>query len=152
MKKVVSFIALGLMIIVLQSCGKRAIYDQVYDFGDKSWDKEDTAVFHVDIEDTIQQHNFLLSLRTTKEYLYSNLWVYIEITSPDGSVSKVAEKLPIANPDGSWIGKVSGTLVTNEIYFDSKVFPLKGKYIFKITNATQEASISDVLDVGLRIE
>lgn len=141
-----------ILMIALTSCGDKAIYDQTYSFDDKSWDKGDTAVFKVDIQDTLQIYDFMLTLRTTKNYLYSNLWIYVEVDAPDGTTSKVAEKLPLANPDGSWIGRVSGTLIENKIRFDSKHFPLKGEYVFKITNATQDESISEILDVGLRIE
>lgn len=145
------FMAVG-TILLFQSCGDSALYDQVHSFEDKSWDKSDTAVFNLEVEDTVQRHDFILSLRTTRDYAYSDLWMYLHITAPDGTTSKVAQKMPLARPDGSWIGKVSGSLVESRLRFDSKPFPLKGEYEFKLVNATQEESIDEILDVGLRIE
>lgn len=155
MKKTVkrfSFIAALGLLTSLQSCGDKAYFDQAHSFDNKSWDKKDTAVFKIDVQDSVINHDFILSLRTSTEYMYSNLWIYIIVTAPDGSTSKVAQKIPMARPDGSWIGKVSGTLVESRLRFDSKPFPIKGEYIFKVANATQEESIPHVMDIGLRIE
>ncbi|HZH86013.1 MAG TPA: gliding motility lipoprotein GldH [Brumimicrobium sp.] len=155
MKKAVKLFSLitgFAMLALLQSCGDTAFYDQVHSFDDKSWDKIDTAVFEVDVQDSLTNRDFILSLRTSTEYLYSDLWVYIMVTAPDGTTSKAAQKIPLARPDGSWIGRVSGTLVESRLRFDSKPFPIKGPYVFMITNATQEESIPNVMDIGLRIE
>ncbi|HLV42824.1 MAG TPA: gliding motility lipoprotein GldH [Brumimicrobium sp.] len=150
--KLISFIAVFGMFAFLQSCGDTAFYDQVYSFDDKTWDKEDTAVFKVDVQDSVINRDFILSLRTTTGYLYDNLWIYIMVTAPDGTTSKVAQQIPLARPDGSWIGRVSGTLVESRLRFDSKPFPIKGEYVFKVCNATQEESVPYVMDIGLRIE
>ncbi|WP_165851306.1 gliding motility lipoprotein GldH [Brumimicrobium aurantiacum] len=150
--KFVSIIAVLGLVLSIQSCGEQPYYDQAHTFEDQSWDKGDTAIFEVNVDDSVKVHDFILSLRTTKEYLYSDLWIYILVTAPDGTTSKVAQKIPLANPDGSWIGKVSGTLVESRLRFDSKAFPIKGKYVFKLLNATQEESIPYVEDISLRIE
>ena len=139
-------------LIVLSSCGEQAYYDDVYSFEDDQWDKTYTAVFKVPVEDTTYRFKFSISLRTTTEYAYSNLWVYILSTAPDGSTSKVAQKLPLARPDGSWIGNESGTVVQTEVSFAAKHFPLKGDYKFELLNATQQESLDHVLDIGLRIK
>lgn len=136
----------------LASCGEKPMFDQVYNFNNSTWTKEDTVKFVVPVSDTLTNHDFILSLRTTKEYLYSNLWIYVMVTAPDGSTSKMAQKFPLANPDGSWIGRVTGTLVESRLRFDSKAFPVKGDYVFMLTNATQEEEIPYVMDIGLRIE
>jgi gliding motility-associated lipoprotein GldH len=150
--KIFSFISVLGLLTLLQSCGEQPYFDEVYSFDDKSWDKKDTAVFKVVVQDSVVIHDFILSLRTSKDYLYSDLWVYIMVTAPDGSTSKVAQKIPMARPDGSWIGRVSGALVESRLRFDSKPFPIKGEYLFKITNATSEKLIPHVMDIGLRIE
>tara|TARA_B100000508_G_scaffold137355_1_gene131628 strand:+ start:153047 stop:153520 length:474 start_codon:yes stop_codon:yes gene_type:complete len=148
------FLTLGLLVltIALNSCGEKAYYDDVHSFDDESWDKSDTASFSVSVDDTTNLFQFNLSLRTTTEYEFSNLWVYVLSTAPDGTTSKVAQKLPLARPDGSWIGNVSGTVVQTEVKFAAKHFPLKGDYQFDLINATQQESVDHVLDVGLRIK
>lgn len=137
---------------LLLSCSNKAIFDQSYSFKNDVWTKKDTVQFNINVNDTLSYFDFVLSLRNSTSYMYSNLWIYVLVTAPDGTTSKVAEQLPIANPDGSWIGRVSGSLVENRLRFASKTFPLKGKYTFKLVNATAQGDISNVEDIGLRIQ
>jgi len=150
-KNSVLFVLFSVLVTILSSCGEKAYYDDVYSFDGQQWEKSDTAVFTVPVEDTTNRFQFNISLRTTTDYAYSNLWVYILSTAPDGSTSKVAQKLPLARPDGSWIGNVSGTVVQTEVRFAAKHFPLKGDYTFQFLNATQQESIDNILDIGLRV-
>ncbi len=146
-----SFLTLLLIGVLFQSCKDNTLFDDVHDFENGTWSKKDTAVFKINVQDTIN-HDFILTVRTTTQYAYSNLWIYIMVTAPDSTTSKVAEKIPLAYPDGSWIGRVSGSLVESRFRFDSKPFPIKGEYIFKITNATQQEEIENIQDIGLRID
>jgi len=75
------------------------------------------------------------------------LWLLLPTIPPLKSHRKF-----LWNPDGSWIGKASGSLVESRLRFDAKNFPVKGRYIFQITNATQEEAIGELVDIGLRIE
>src|SRR5690554_7278679 len=80
MRKRIRLISLSTVLVLfafLQSCNDGAIYDNVHSFDEKSWGKQDTAVFKLDVQDTLSNRDFILTLRTTTEYLYNNLWVYI---------------------------------------------------------------------------
>ena len=146
-----SLLILLVMVGVIQSCNNNAIFDEIHDFDNGTWSKKDTAIFKVNVQDTLT-HDFILTLRTKTQFSYSNLWIYIMVTAPDNTTSKVAEKIPLAHPDGSWIGRVSGSLVESKFRFDSRSFPIKGEYVFKISNATQQEDITDIEDISLRIE
>jgi len=151
--KTLAYLSLALVsLLVLTSCGEQAYYDEAYSFEDNNWSETDTAHFEIDVDDTIHPYNFVLTLRTTTQYQYSNIWVYIISEAPDSTRSKVAQRIPLARPDGSWIGRVSGTIVESKLRFDSKTFPMKGKYTFDIVNATQQENLEEVLDVSLRVE
>lgn len=139
-------------IILLTSCGEKPYFDEAYSFEDNNWSEKDTAHFEISVDDTIQPFNFIMTLRTSTQYQYSNIWVYVIAEAPDGTKSKVAQRIPLARPDGSWIGRVSGTIVESKLRFDSKPFPIKGNYTFDIVNATQKGNIDEVLDISLRVE
>lgn len=64
----------------------------------------------------------------------------------------MAQRIDIANPDGSWKGRVSGSVVENRLHYKTNAFPLEGQYVFQIIQAVEEAEIKDVLDIGMRIE
>ena len=151
--RVIVYLSLALVSILgLTSCGEQAYFDEAYSFKNSSWSETDTAHFEIDVDDTIQPFNFIMTLRTSTKYQYSNIWVYVISKAPDGSKSKVAQRIPLARPDGSWIGRVSGTIVESRLKFDSKPFPIKGKYTFDIVNATQQKELDEVLDISLKVE
>lgn len=141
----------GLSCLTLVSCSDDVFYDQVKTFDNKTWKQGEQLIFEVDVDDTIQPFDFEITLRTTTDYGFSNLWVYISSQAPDDVTSKVAQRINIARPDGSWIGKASGTIVESKLVYRTQSFPFKGKYTFTIEQATQEEEIKNVLDLGLRI-
>ncbi len=139
-------------LLFLSSCGDIAIYDKAHTFKERSWGSADTAKFSLDISDTLQTYNLILTLRNSTNYAWSNLWVHIATTAPDGTTSKVAQRINIARPDGSWIGRVSGTIVESKLHYRTTKFPLSGNYTFAIVQATQEEQIDELLDISLRVE
>ena len=145
-------LALFSALLSLSSCGDTAIYDNAHNFENRVWSVGDTARFSVDVTDTLQAYDFVITLRNTTRYPWSNLWVHIASTAPDGVTSKVAQRIQIARPDGSWIGRVSGTIVESKLHYRTTTFPLPGTYTFAISQATQEEQIDEVLDISLRIE
>lgn len=151
--RTITYLSLAfILMLALTSCGEQAYFDEAYSFEENSWSETDTAHFEIDVADTIQSFNFIMTLRTSTQYEYSNIWVYVISEAPDGTKSKVAQRIPLARPDGSWIGRVSGTIVESRLKFDSKPFPMKGIYSFDIANATQQESLDEVLDISLRVE
>lgn len=150
-KRINFFLFIGLVGLMLFSCSDDAVYDQVESFEKKIWAQGEQIVFEVDVDDTIQPFDFEITLRTTTDYAFSNLWVYISSKAPDDVTSKVAQRINIARPDGSWIGKASGTIVESKLIYRTQSFPFKGKYVFTIEQATQEEEIKEVLDLSLRI-
>lgn len=145
------FLFIGLISLMFSSCSNDTLFDQVENFQSKTWVQDDQIVFEVDVQDTIQPFDFEITLRTSTDYAYSNLWVYISSRAPDNVATKVAQRINIARPDGSWIGKASGTIVESKLIYKTQSFPYKGKYTFTIKQATQMEKISGVLDLGLRI-
>ena len=71
-----SWLILGL-ILLLSSCGKAPYFEKSVSFENKEWTRDLKPKFKVDIEDIKEEYNFTLSLRTTTDYAYSNLWVFL---------------------------------------------------------------------------
>lgn len=150
-KKSNNFLFICLISLLLSSCSNDTLFDQVESFKSNVWVQGDEIIFEVDVEDTLQPFNFEITLRTSTDYKYSNLWIYISSKAPDDVTSKVAQRINIARSDGSWIGKASGTIVESKLLYRTQSFPLRGKYVFTIEQATQNEKIEHVLDLGLRI-
>lgn len=138
--------------LLMTSCEDHAFYDEAHSFDKNTWTEKDTAVFKVEVDDTDINYDFFLTLRTSKSYAYSNLWVTIETIAPDDSKSVISQRIDIANPDGSWKGRVTGSLVENRLHYRTTAFPLEGNYTFRIYQSVNQEKINDVMDISLRIE
>jgi gliding motility-associated lipoprotein GldH len=137
---------------LLMACGGSPLFDGSHSFKQQKWTEDDAVVFEVEVEDTVTPYDFVITLRTTTSYAYSNLWVFIYSSAPDGITSKVAQRINIARGDGSWIGRVSGSVVESKLTYKTQSFPYKGSYTFKIELATQQPEIRDVLDISMRVQ
>jgi gliding motility-associated lipoprotein GldH len=133
----------------LISCESAPTFEKSYVFENKEWKQDVKPSFTVDIKDASKDYDFVLTLRTTTEYKYSNLWVYMNTKTPNGEKAREPFEIKITNPDGSWIGKKTGTIVENSLNFKRRKLPLKGKYTFILEQGITESKIDQVLDIGL---
>jgi gliding motility-associated lipoprotein GldH len=149
MKKLVSlFILLSLF---LASCTEEAIYTKAFRFKNEQWNENVKPQFEVAIQDTTQLYDFIFTLRTTTDYAYNNLWIFLRTTPPFGKSVREPYEIKMADPNGNWIGKKSGTIVEHQLIFKRRRVPFKGKYKFKLEQAITEKSVDEVLDISLEV-
>ncbi|MBX2949771.1 MAG: gliding motility lipoprotein GldH [Crocinitomicaceae bacterium] len=145
------FLFFSVLIFILASCSEAPYYEQVYSFDNNEWKQDQKSVFKVNIDDTTSVYRFVLTLRTTTDYDYSNTWLFWTSETPLNEKVREPFELKIANPDGSWIGKSSGTIVENQLTFAGRKITVPGEYIFTIEQAVTEKKLNDVLDIGLSV-
>ena len=142
------FFILGLSTL---SCSEKPFYENVYSFDGNEWTQRVKPSFAVDIKDIEKEYNFIITLRTTTDYKYSNLWIYMNTITPDGTKAREPFQIQITNPDGSWAGIKTGTIVEHPLQFNKRKLPKKGKYTFTLEQGITESKIDEVLDIGLRV-
>lgn len=136
---------------MLSACGDKPHYDKTFAFENKTWNQRVMPTFSVDIPDTTQVYDFIVTLRTTTSYNYNNLWIFLNTKTPSGVKGREPFQIRIANDDGSWIGRKSGTVIENQLVFNARKFPEKGKFTFTLEQGITEQTIDEVLDIGLRV-
>jgi gliding motility-associated lipoprotein GldH len=136
----------------LTSCGEQPLYEKVHSFEGMVWEQGVTTSHEVEVIDTTKLYNITVTLRTTTDYKFSNLWIFLSTELPSGKSERRPYEFRITNEDGSWIGNKTGTIVETEITFDSRTLPIKGKYIFTIEQGITHSTVDEVLDIGLRVE
>lgn len=151
MKKMRSIFALLFIAGMFFSCTEQPYYDKVYSFKNKVWSQRVKPSFTVDIKDINKSYNFIITLRTTTDYKFSNLWVFLNTTTPDGIKAREPFQIIITNPDGSWVGSKTGTIVENYLPFKKRKLPLKGKYTFTLEQGITDSEIGEVLDIGFSV-
>jgi gliding motility-associated lipoprotein GldH len=148
MKKLSSLFLLSLILV---SCTQEAVYNKSFKFQDEVWNQNVKPSFEVDIQDTSVAYDFVFTLRSTTDYAYNNLWVFLSSTPPTGKSAREPYEIKMAYPDGNWIGKKSGTIVEHELIFPKRKLPFKGKYRFTLEQAITQKVVDEVLDLSLEV-
>lgn len=138
--------------LLLSSCGKEAFFDEMVEIPEHSWAHSDMIQFKVEVKDTVNTFDFFVNIRHTKSYGYSNLFIFLHTVAPDGRKMTDTLEFPMADPEGNYVGDVSGGLVLNRIIVKKQTrFPKSGTYTFVIEQAMREKELEEITDVGLTI-
>lgn len=138
----------------LASCtGDKVAYNEFVSLADAKWDKDTLAVFRAEISDTTSFYDIHVQVRNDNSYAFSNLWLFVDVISPDGRMRRDTIECTLANPDGSWIGGGWGSLYSTRCpYMMAVRFFTPGPYTFRLTQGMRKDQLSGIHDVGLLIE
>ena len=151
MNKCLYILAISLL---LSSCGDvDIVYQNSKAIENNVWNKNDSISFDFDINDTTEFYDFYFNLRTTNLYEWSNLYMFVEIGSPEEQFNIDTVEFSLANSDGEWTGVSSGSIINNKILFISKKrFPSLGTYKLTFNQAMRQDDLTEVMDVGIIIK
>jgi gliding motility-associated lipoprotein GldH len=146
-------ILLSNLICLCSSCDPNRIYEENKDIPEMLWHKDSIMKFEVEISDAQAKYNLYINVRNAGSYQFSNIYMFVDIAFPDGTINRDTVEGILADEKGQWLGNGLGDIWDNQIPFKNAVrFPLAGKYIFKIEQAMRAEQLSDIMDVGLRVE
>lgn len=141
-----------LAVLLITGCAEQPFYEKSYSFKGNQWTQDVKPSFKVEIQDTTKEYDFTLTLRTTTDYAFSNVWIYLNSKTPDGQTAREPFEMYITQPDGSWAGIKTGTVVENHLIFKRRKLPKAGTYYFSLEQGITLESLGEVLDVGLKID
>jgi gliding motility-associated lipoprotein GldH len=152
--KQIFIISLVLTLVTgLISCDRKKVFEAYHRIDKKGWNKDSIVVFTVHLTDTIKNNNLFVNIRNKGTYAYSNIYLFLSITSPDGAMRTDTVEFTLADPSGKWRGSGIGGLYDNQIPYKSSVyFPHKGDYKFMIKQGMRDNVLQGIRDVGLRVE
>lgn len=140
-------------LLFFASCDDSRIYEENKKIPDNAWKSAEAVEFAVDIADTNQAVNAYINIRNTSAYRFSNIYLFLTTTFPNGKEAKDTLNCMLANAQGKWLGTGAGDLWDNRIMIKRNVFfNQKGKYIFRLEHAMRAEPLTEVTDVGFRIE
>ncbi len=142
-----------LVTIVLASCSNDMLYDQSVVIPDAEWNNKNLTYFDVAVDDTLSVYSFALNIRHFENYRYSNLYVFLHTTFPNGNQTHDTIECTLAYPDGRWVGKGSGNMRSDKIILNPNLrFPLRGDYHFEIEQAMRDEVLKGIADIGVSFE
>jgi gliding motility-associated lipoprotein GldH len=146
--------ALAVMaLLFFAACDDSRIYEENKKIDGNTWKSAEPIEFEVEITDTNRAVNAYVNLRNTIDYGYSNIYLFLTTTFPNGKEAKDTLNCLLADKNGKWMGKGAGDLLDNRIMLKRNVyFNQKGKYKFSFEHGMRQDPLPNVTDVGFRIE
>lgn len=148
-----AILSLVVLMVLFPSCDKTRIFEENQTIPDNVWGIANILKFEVEITDTIHPANFYINVRNADGYPYSNLFLFIKSTFPNGKMAMDTLECILADDKGKWLGSGMGDIYDNQIPFKKNVrFPMSGKYIFELQHGMRKDTIPLIMDAGIRIE
>jgi gliding motility-associated lipoprotein GldH len=92
-------------------------------------------------------------VRHADGYMFSNIYLFVTTTYPDGNVKTDTMEVMLANPKGEWQGDGAGDIFDLKVPIKKNVrFPLSGHYKFEFTQAMQADPLPLIMDFGFEIK
>ena len=134
-------------IAIIAACTNSSVYNSSYQFKNIVWKQKTRPTFTVNIPDTTVTYDFTLSIRTTTDYKYNNLWIYLTTKTPFKQVIREPYEIKTCYPNGEWIGHKTGSIVEHKIVFKRRKLPQIGKYTFIVEQGVIQSALEEVIDI-----
>lgn len=138
--KAIFYLTLGL--ICFNSCGDLPISNSAVEIDPDGWFAIDNASFEWDIVDLDLKYDAFLDIRHNSDYPYSNLYLFLDFTFPNGNQRRDTLACQLADERGRWYGSGIGDIIDHRVSFQENFeFPLDGKYRLKVVHGMRPRSV-----------
>ncbi len=145
--------------LLMISCDTNIIKSEYKSLDNGVWNKDEVLQFSLTELDTVQKHDVFINVRNDDTFPFSNLFLIAAMTTPEGEVFKDTLEYTMAEPDGTWLGKGSGSIKENKLWYkENIVFPTPGVYTIEISHAMRKngnvsgiVGLEGITDVGVEV-
>jgi gliding motility-associated lipoprotein GldH len=147
------FLAFTVIAVFLSACDSSRVFDKFKDIKDGLWNHLETVKFDVPLDDSVSYHKVFINVRNRGDYKFSNLFMFLKTTYPDGKISRDTIDCLLADDKGKWLGKGLGDLKDCQYLLKKGVrFHQKGVYTFEFEQAMRVEKLEGIESIGIRIE
>lgn len=97
------FLTFALLLLV--ACDRDVVSEKIVEMKGEKWNLKEAVECEFEIEDADQFYTLELEVRNTVEYPYSNLYLFVDIETPDTMKYRDTLQLFLADNAGHWYGK-----------------------------------------------
>lgn len=153
MKEIIRKIVVFSTLLLVVSCNKNVVFSEYKTIPEEGWKIDNKLSYTVDITDNKVYHNVYLTVRHADSYPFSNLFVFLTTTYPDGKNSLDTLECVLADGKGQWIGDGAGDIWDNKILLKKNLmFPSVGKYTFTFEQGMRQDPLPLIMDFGMIVE
>ena len=138
--------------VLMSACKEKdGMYLQFRGIEEAKWNQSKSYDFAVDMTDTLSRYDVFLEIRNNESYSFRNLWLFVNLKTPEGQTRRDTVNCELADPYGKWYGK-GGSLHTLSLPFEQNVqFRIPGTYLYSIRQGMREDELKGISDIGLRV-
>lgn len=142
----------SLLTAMLAACNNQAKVDVFLPVASADWNYSDSKTVEVSVDDTVSLYDVFINVRHAGDYEWQNLYVKVRIFSPAGDSTSELVSIPLATPEGKWLGSGLGSLRTlRHPYKEQIQFRQMGTYRFVIDQYMRVNPLTGIHDIGLRV-
>lgn len=146
------FLAILSFSFLVYSCTSDAYFEENKVIANRSWDYSQTPIFAVKIDDNSAKYDVFINLRHSNSYDYSNIFILLHENGNGLKDTSYRKEIKLAELDGRWVGKSSGTLYEVQYLAKSNfTFPDTGTYTFALEQNMRVNPLLEVSDVGIKL-
>ncbi len=150
MKKILPLLAA----VLLASCGKNVVLDELHTFEDSRWHMDSVVTVVWEPEQSEDPVFMSMYIRHSTQYPYNNLFLFRSIESTQGVEYTDTVNVALADPLGVWNGSGMSNLKTLEIPIGQGAVRFRDdeRYTLKITQGMRDTVLYGIQDVGVQFE
>jgi len=147
----------ALILVLLVNCRSIDLYERTVDVPKHAWKSDFTPQFDFEIKDTLALYEASLVLRHTDGYRFNNIWLEVQVETPDSLYSFRTEK-KLGDNEKGWLGTGLNDVFEHRISLNPELasagisFRKSGTYTFRLTQLMREDPLPNILQAGIRIE
>jgi gliding motility-associated lipoprotein GldH len=154
----IKYCCLAIIILSIVSCDSNRLYESHTSIENEIWNINQVPVFEFNNVDTLSNANLVINVRHTSTYPFSNLWLFISSTDPNGELQKDTVECVLSEKNGKWLGNGLGDIWDIQCQFKTLRLNDDGIYRFEIEQAMRHGNLAKIeqlpgiMEIGLRIE
>lgn len=141
------------LVFSFTSCNSKKFYEENRAIEKSTWNSHNKVRFDVEIKDIQSTYNYYINIRNNGDYQFSNLYLFLQTTFPDGRMARDTIECMLADYNGKWLGSGITSVKFNRLLFQKGVrFPQKGNYIFELEQVMRVKDLKGISDIGIKLE
>lgn len=137
------------LLLFLTACSHNDIYSDFHSIPNAEWNRNDKAVFNVDIPDSLNRYNVDIVIRNNENYPFQNIWLFVDAKTPKGSLRTDTLQIDLADIYGKWLGKGLSLYSLTIPYEQNFQFSYSGEYTYTIRQGMREDPLKGISEIGL---
>lgn len=152
MYKITKLILPIFIAFALLSCDN-TIFNDVKVINNGLWEYNDSISFNIKVNKENEPFNVYIDIENTDNYKYSNLFLFVNITSPNNTTITDTIDVFMADYKGKWVGNPKGdNYYGNYLFKRAVAFPKAGIYKTTITQGMRADTLKGITKIGITVK